>query len=180
MDIHNPKDKSANEKEETETEKFIDLTPTFSLSSSPITDNLHEHQVSINDDPSNKEMLNAKEDLFYRLQRFLSKNPLFGYLMPVTIVFCILFLIYAFKDYAKLLLFWIENQDSWVIFIIIMFLFTLVSFPITVGYLVLIITSGYLFGFVKGLLAVMFCANLGVFIAHNTIKKLQNKLPIHK
>ncbi len=48
------------------------------------------------------------------------------------------------------------------------------------GYLVLIISSGYLFGFVKGIFVVILGANLGVAIAHNTIKSIQGRLPIHR
>lgn len=117
---------------------------------------------------------------FYRLQRFVSRNPVLNYLLPLCAIAVLVFVIYAFRDYAKTLLYWIETQNSWIIFCIFLCLFTIVSFPVTVGYLVLIISSGYLFGFVKGLLTVIIGANLGVAIAHNTIKGMQSKLPLHK
>lgn len=117
---------------------------------------------------------------FYRLQRFLSRNPVLNYLLPLCVIAVLVFVIYAFRDYAKTLLYWIETQNSWIIFAIFLCLFTIVSFPVTVGYLVLIISSGYLFGFIKGLLTVIIGANLGVAIAHNTIKSMQSKLPVHK
>uniref|UniRef100_T1DEC8 Putative plasma membrane protein n=1 Tax=Psorophora albipes TaxID=869069 RepID=T1DEC8_9DIPT len=117
---------------------------------------------------------------FYRLQRFVSRNPVLNYLLPVCVIAVLVFVIYAFRDYAKSSLYWIETQNSWIIFGIFLCLFAIVSFPVTVGYLVLIISSGYLFGFIKGLLTVIIGANLGVAIAHNTIKSLQSKLPIHK
>ncbi|XP_055538890.1 transmembrane protein 64 [Wyeomyia smithii] len=117
---------------------------------------------------------------FYRLQRFVSRNPMLNYLLPLCVIAVLVFVIYAFRDYAKTLLYWIETQNSWIIFAIFLCLFTIVSFPVTVGYLVLIISSGYLFGFIKGLLTVVIGANLGVAIAHNTIKGLQSKLPLHK
>lgn len=117
---------------------------------------------------------------FLRLQRFISRNPLLNYLLPIVVVAVLIFVIYAFRDYAKSILYWIETQNSWIIFGIFLCLFTIVSFPVTVGYLVLIISSGYLFGFIKGLLTVVIGANLGVAIAHNTIKGMQSRLPIHK
>ncbi|XP_062712543.1 transmembrane protein 64 [Aedes albopictus] len=117
---------------------------------------------------------------FYRLQRFVSRNPVLNYLLPLCAIAVLVFVIYAFRDYAKTLLYWIETQNSWIIFCIFLCLFTIVSFPVTVGYLVLIISSGYLFGFVKGLLTTIIGANLGVAIAHNTIKGMQSKLPLHK
>lgn len=117
---------------------------------------------------------------FHRLQRFVSRNPVLNYLLPLCAIAVLVFVIYAFRDYAKNMLFWIETQNSWIIFCIFLCLFTIVSFPVTVGYLVLIISSGYLFGFFKGLLTVIIGANVGVAIAHNTIKGMQSKLPLHK
>ncbi|XP_055627275.1 transmembrane protein 64 [Toxorhynchites rutilus septentrionalis] len=117
---------------------------------------------------------------FYQSQRFISRNPVLNYLLPLCAITVLVFVIYAFRDYAKTILYWIETQNSWIIFGIFLCLFTIVSFPVTVGYLVLIISSGYLFGFIKGLLTVVIGANLGVAIAHNTIKSLQSKLPLQK
>lgn len=86
----------------------------------------------------------------------------------------------TFKDYAKAILFWIEKQSPFVIFIVMLILFTIVSFPIVVGYLVLIISSGYLLGMLQGLLTVILGANLGVFIAHNIIKAVHSIYPVHR
>lgn len=82
----------------------------------------------------------------------------------------------------KTLLSWIEIQNPWLIFVCFIFLFAIVSFPppFPIGYLILIITSGYLFGFAKGLFTVVLGANLGAGIAHVTIKSMQSKLPIQK
>uniref|UniRef100_A0A182MGN8 VTT domain-containing protein n=1 Tax=Anopheles culicifacies TaxID=139723 RepID=A0A182MGN8_9DIPT len=123
-----------------------------------------------------------RDNLLYRLQRILAKQrkPMLNLLLPLCLLIGIMMLIYAFWDTAKGVLFWIETQNTWIIFVIFLCMFTIVSFPVTVGYLVLIIASGYLFGFVRGLLTVLIGANLGVAIAHNTIKSLQSKLPVHK
>lgn len=104
----------------------------------------------------------------------------FNFVLPITIVFLLLGIAYFGRDYAKLLLMWIERQNPWIVFAIVMLLFTLVSFPLAVGYLVLMISSGYLFGFLKGLLTVILGANLGIFIAHTVITNLRTKIPIHR
>lgn len=123
-----------------------------------------------------------RDNLLYRLQRILAKQrkPMLNLLLPLCLLIVIMLLIYSFRDTAKGVLLWIETQNTWIIFVIFLCMFIIVSFPVTVGYLVLIIASGYLFGFIRGLLTVMIGANLGVAIAHNTIKSLQSKLPIHK
>lgn len=86
----------------------------------------------------------------------------------------------TFKEYAKATLFWIEKQNSVVIFVVLVALFVVVSFPVVVGYLLLIISSGYLLGMATGLLAVVLGANLGVFIAHNVIKAFHGLYPVHR
>uniref|UniRef100_A0A182T5M2 Golgi apparatus membrane protein tvp38 n=1 Tax=Anopheles maculatus TaxID=74869 RepID=A0A182T5M2_9DIPT len=123
-----------------------------------------------------------RDNLLYRLQRIVitQRKLMFNLLFPLCLLIGIMLLIYAFRDTAKGVLFWIETQNTWIIFVIFLGMFIIVSFPVTVGYLVLIIASGYLFGFIRGLLTVMIGANLGVAIAHNTIKSLQSKLPVHK
>lgn len=122
------------------------------------------------------------DNRFYRWQRLAKshRKSMFSYLLPLCLLLGVLVLIYSFRDTAKHALFWVEMQNEWIIFVIFLCMFTIVSFPVTVGYLVLIIASGYLFGFLRGLLTVVIGANLGVAIAHNTLKLLQSKLPVHK
>lgn len=57
-------------------------------------------------------------------------------------------------------------------------LFTIVSFPIVIGYLFLIVASGYLFGIIRGVMIVVLSANLGIAIAHVTLSALSSRLPI--
>uniref|UniRef100_A0A2M4AKR6 Putative membrane protein n=1 Tax=Anopheles triannulatus TaxID=58253 RepID=A0A2M4AKR6_9DIPT len=122
------------------------------------------------------------DNRFYRWQRIAlsHRKSMFNYLLPLCLLMGVLVLIYSFRDTAKHALFWVEMQNEWIIFVIFLCMFTIVSFPVTVGYLVLIIASGYLFGFLRGLLTVVIGANLGVAIAHNTLKLMQSKLPVHK
>lgn len=87
-------------------------------------------------------------------------------------------IVFICKDYIKVLLYWIEHQDIWVITVIVIALFTVVSFPIVIGYLFLIIASGYLFGIARGITMVILGANLGIAVAHTTLSALSTKLPI--
>ncbi|XP_043503554.1 transmembrane protein 64 [Polistes fuscatus] len=87
-------------------------------------------------------------------------------------------IVFICRDYIKVLLFWIENQNIWIITVIFVALFTVVSFPIVIGYLFLIVASGYLFGIVRGIMMVVLSANLGIAIAHVTLGAFSSKLPI--
>lgn len=141
-----------------------------------------------------------------RLNSWLRLTPLYKYLLPFSgeswslirpplgqgltnsnhlfstflVIFCCAIVVVTFKDYARAVLFWIEKQNSWLVFIVLLVLFTIVSFPIVVGYLLLIITSGYLLGCFHGLLTVILGVNLGIFIAHNTIKSINRRCSISR
>lgn len=116
------------------------------------------------------------------VRRYLKHNPLINCLLPISCIGALVVIVYLLKDFPKHALQWIENQESnsWLLVFWFMVLFVVVSFPVTVGYLVLIITSGYLFGFFRGLLVVVMGANFGVLVAHCVIRSVQNKLPVHK
>ncbi|XP_046396826.1 transmembrane protein 64 isoform X1 [Ischnura elegans] len=79
-------------------------------------------------------------------------------------------LVFECKDYIQSVLVWVENQESWAIYLILVSLFTIVSFPFTWGYLFLNIACGYLFGIIRGFVAVVITAVIGVFIAHSVIR----------
>ncbi|XP_053983632.1 transmembrane protein 64 [Hylaeus anthracinus] len=87
-------------------------------------------------------------------------------------------IVFICRDYIKVLLYWIEHQNIWVVAVIFIALFTVVSFPIVIGYLFLIIASGYLFGILRGIMMVVLSANLGIAIAHITLSTLSSKLPL--
>lgn len=137
--------------------------------------------IQIEDDIENTSVLTSSSSLkTIYFHKFLSLNWYLNYILPGIILISITILMYLCRDYAKKILIWIEHQNSWLIFSVFIFMFAIVSFPIAIGYLILMITSGYLFGYIKGFLTVIIGANLGVAIAHNTIKSIQGKLPIHR
>lgn len=121
-----------------------------------------------------------KINLCFKVFKLLRRNVILKVLLPVAFLILILMLLVAFKSSTYGILVWMETQNLWTTFFIFLLLFTIVSFPFSVGYLVLIISCGYIFSMVKGFLVAMIGANLGVAIAHVTIKNMQKKLPIHR
>lgn len=78
--------------------------------------------------------------------------------------------LYFCKKYIKAVLYWLENQDSVIISTTIIVLFIIVSFPLSVGYIVLVGAAGYLFGILKGFVLSVIGANTGLLVAHNVLK----------
>ncbi|KAM7355970.1 uncharacterized protein ACRADG_001868 isoform 1-T7 [Cochliomyia hominivorax] len=128
----------------------------------------------------NRSNSKTRSSMCYRANAFISRNWYLSYLVPISILLALMFVAYLTRDYAKRLLYWIETQNPWIIFAIFMLLFIIVSFPIVVGYFVLMITAGYLFGCIKGFLTVILGANMGIAIAHLTLRSLRHRLPIQK
>ncbi|XP_020893269.1 transmembrane protein 64 [Exaiptasia diaphana] len=74
-------------------------------------------------------------------------------------------LAYVCRHYLRDLLGWIENLQEWQGVLLFVVMFTLVSFPMTWGYIVLNVAGGYLYGFVYGLAVVFLSASCGVSIS---------------
>lgn len=121
-----------------------------------------------------------KINLCFKIFKLLRRSVILKCMLPVVFIILIFMLLMAFKNSTKEVLIWMETQNLWTTFLIFMLLFTIVSFPFSVGYLVLIISCGYIFSMIKGFFVAMLGANLGVAIAHTTIKNMQKKLPIHR
>jgi len=115
-----------------------------------------------------------------KIHSCVAHKAIYRYLILFSVIFGCSIVVVTFKDYARSILFWIEKQDSWLIFLVVVSLFVVVSFPVVVGYLLLIIASGYLLGCFYGLITVVTGVNLGVFIAHNTIKSINRRYPVHR
>ena len=84
------------------------------------------------------------------------------------------------RDYLKFLLLWMEEVDLWAATIIFAVLFTLVSFPMTWGYIVLNVAAGYLYGVALGSIIVIMCAFIGVVIAHELTKRFLQEYVLSK
>lgn len=90
-------------------------------------------------------------------------------MLTLAVMACFVFI---FRDSIYNILLWIEKQDVWVTCIMFAALFTIVSLPLTWGYILLNLACGYLFGILAGILVVMTTASIGVFLAHFIVKQL--------
>jgi len=90
-------------------------------------------------------------------------------LLTLAIMACIIF---EFRDSVYHVLLWIEKQDTWVTCVMFAALFTIVSLPLTWGYILLNLACGYLFGVLAGILVVITTAAIGVCFAHLIVKHL--------
>lgn len=66
------------------------------------------------------------------------------------------------RHYLKDLLEWLQNLPPWTGVLLFIVMFTIVSFPMTWGYIVLNFAAGYLYGFALGLIVVVVSAAFGV------------------
>jgi protein maelstrom len=107
------------------------------------------------------------------------KFNLFSCLL-LAIFLCIILLLYECRYYIKAVLLWAEAQEHWLIYVMFLGMFTLVSFPLTWGYTFLVIASGYLFGVPRGLITVVVTGNVGVAVAHYTMRTFSAKFPLTK
>ncbi|RZC33439.1 SNARE assoc domain containing protein [Asbolus verrucosus] len=108
---------------------------------------------------------------------FLSLWRLVAIIFALVTGLCIVLLC---KVYIKFVLLWLEHQDPIVISITISVLFILVSLPISVGYIVLVVAEGYLFGVVRGMVLTVLGANFGLLVAHNLLKLVGHHKSIFK
>ncbi|CAH1102234.1 unnamed protein product [Psylliodes chrysocephalus] len=108
---------------------------------------------------------------------FLSLCRLLALFCTIVVIICILLLC---KAYIRFILIWLERQDALIVSTTICFLFIIVALPISIGYIVLVLATGYLFGVSRGLLLVVFGANFGLLVAHNILKILGHHHSIFK
>lgn len=120
------------------------------------------------------------DSLFYKFTKVLSLNSSCNWFWTLSSLLFLMFVMYVCKSYVKALLFWISYQDPVLVNLLFVLLFTLVSFPFLWGYMLLVLSSGYLFGVIHGLIIVILSANTGVAIAHYTIKAFHARYPICK
>lgn len=88
-----------------------------------------------------------------------------------VLILLVLFLLFVGRDYVRWTLYWLQDQEEWIVFLLFVTLFTVVSFPFTWGYILLNVAAGYLQGLVLGIIVVMVAVAVGVFIAHLSIKR---------
>ncbi|KAK2161646.1 hypothetical protein LSH36_112g01027 [Paralvinella palmiformis] len=84
------------------------------------------------------------------------------------------------RDYVKFILFSLQEADFWISLLVFALLFTIVAFPMTWGYILLNIAAGYLYGLLLGLVIVISCALIGLFIAHCVIRRFLRNFVLAK
>ena len=84
------------------------------------------------------------------------------------------------REYIVFILMYIEKTNLWVSFGIFCLLYTIVAFPMTWGYILLNIAAGYLYGGLLGIATVLFCATLGITVAHFTMKTCLRQMVMSK
>ncbi|XP_013381431.1 transmembrane protein 64 [Lingula anatina] len=91
-------------------------------------------------------------------------------LSTVVVIAVVLFMLILCREYIKILLIWLGELDVWQGCLIYLVLFTVVSFPMTWGYVLLNISCGYLYGCIFGTFTVILCVLIGVTISHFVVK----------
>lgn len=91
-------------------------------------------------------------------------------LIIIFVVLLLLFFGYLLSDSIQMILVVLENQNDGIIIAILTVLYAVVSMPFAWGYIIINVTTGYLFGIVKGLLVTVVTATPGIVIAHYLIK----------
>ena len=69
------------------------------------------------------------------------------------------------RRYIKDVLEWLENLDEWAGALLFVIMFTVVSFPVTWGYIILNVAAGYLYGFMLGFVIVVISVACGLSTA---------------
>lgn len=80
--------------------------------------------------------------------------------------------IYFFRRHLKDCLEWLEHADGWLSGLLFILMFTLVSFPMTWGYIFLNVAAGYLYGFLMGLVTVNVSVLVGVSVSLVVCRKV--------
>ncbi len=120
---------------------------------------------------SNHGVEESKSRVFHWIKvAFLGLTALAMALMAVVIC----------KDYLRTLLVWMERMNFWAATVIFAVLFTVVSFPMMWGYIVLNVAAGYLYGVAVGSVLVIVCAFIGVVIGHELTKRFLNEYVLSK
>ncbi len=82
---------------------------------------------------------------------------LYGIAAIGLVIFC--------RQYLKQFLEWLQHIDRWISALVFLAMFTIVSFPMTWGYIVLNLAAGYLYGFRLGLFTVSLSVLFGVIVS---------------
>ena len=100
--------------------------------------------------------------------------------LALTVIAMAFIAVILCRDYLKFLLLWMEEINLWAAAVIFAVLFTVVSFPMTWGYVLLNVSAGYLYGVALGSVIVIVCAFIGVVIGHELTRRFLNEYVLSK
>lgn len=136
--------------------------------------NCHDRGYAVNEKDegarrgsSDGEKLTAKENSATRKDYSCLTISIYS---AVVIAIVCTFLVLG-RDYIKYVLLSLEKSNLWISLVIFSLLFTVVSFPMTWGYILLNVACGYLYGLLLGIVIVVMCALCGLTTAHLLIKR---------
>lgn len=132
-----------------------------------LTDNLEEifpssHEKDVLLTPTSP-LAQSGEKQRTLLQKYMLWGRLSGPFLVFTLIGVILILIA--RSHLMQLLNFLEHLPWFESFVVFVFLFTLVSFPFGIGYIILNLVAGYLYGFVRGQLVVAVSVVIGFTIS---------------
>ncbi|XP_078606774.1 transmembrane protein 64-like [Branchiostoma floridae x Branchiostoma japonicum] len=107
-------------------------------------------------------------------------NSLYMSTSIVGLVTLCCFVLFFSRHYIKEFILWLEGLNGGLGVILFVVLFTVVSFPMTWGYVVLNISAGYLYGFLEGLVIVILAVFQGTFVAHVMCKRFCGDFLLNK
>lgn len=87
-----------------------------------------------------------------------------------TLSICFVAFVIFFRTHLLLFLNWLQVAPIWETLIVFVVLFTVLAFPIALGYLVLNVAAGYLYGFWWGMLVVIVSVAFGFSIAFHVCR----------
>lgn len=114
------------------------------------------------------------------VRTFLCYTSIWRFLAIICTLSVVVVALILCKAYIRSVLLWLEDQDSLLISLTICLLYVLVALPVSVGYIVLVVAGGYLFGILRGLLLTVVGANLGLLVAHNILKLVGHHRAVHR
>ena len=75
------------------------------------------------------------------------------------------------RQYVIDVLIYIDSLDWWESMVLFTLMFTLVSFPIMSGYILLNIACGYTYGFIYGAMTTSACVSFAIVVAHCVMRR---------
>lgn len=86
--------------------------------------------------------------------------------LSICCVVCVIF----FRSHLYEFLNWLQEAPLWETLVVFVILFTVLAFPVALGYLVLNVAAGYLYGFWWGMLVVVVSVMLGFSVAFHVCR----------